>query len=693
MTRILTLVVFTLTSASAQQPAVREWRFDNWNDREGWTVSDRLTGVAAGGSLWLTLTPAVRDPTKLADPAYQVYGDSRFGESQRWHEVTSPAGLGIDAATVKKVRLRVLNLSPWTDGYIAWRTREQPEKTAGAVRFTLKADLNRWQQLVCHVDTRWNGTIDQVAVRIPTTRIRGDIWIDHIEITGGEPLAPAQRPDVASDQAVPRVRIPGIRQTDFHDAFKVLDECLIVNTPVHGFTYPVMGPGGAYGENWWQLDSSLNLAGAMWANQAFAEDVMRGFRDVQADNPDGRIDLYGGSAMRGQVGDQSSIPRYFEVAWDTARRTVDAKLRLEIYETMRRYLDWWLSPVKRDARTGLITAIFEETTSELDAVSMRPQTVAAVDLNVAVAFACQATATLARHLRRKEEAARYERSLEEIKTAINRYLWDEERGAYYNYDVREQRLRPRLICTTFDPLRLGIAPLERRERLLKKLVDPALFNWGTLPLTTIARTEPTFVEAKGPYDGRAWGGDVWTLRNLFVVAGLKDTGSHDLAAELSWATIKAFNANYTEYLVPSTGEGHGVKRYGWSASQYIQAVIEYLFGVDYDRLEGRVRIFPHIPEELYTKALALEGLILPTGGRLNLRLTQWSPGAADIEVNFSGALPTERIEIFVPQAGERPATAIDARGTPLPLWKEAPGLLNATCVRVAAARSVSVKFR
>jgi len=208
--------------------------------------------------------------------------------------------------------------------------------------------------------------------------------------------------------------------------------------------------------------------------------------------------------MRGQVGDQSSIPRYFEVAWDTARRTVDAKLRLEIYETMRRYLDWWLSPVKRDARTGLITAIFEETTSELDAVSMRPQTVAAVDLNVAVAFACQATAALARHLRREEEAARYERNLEEIKTAINRHLWDGERGAYYNYDVREQRHRPRLISTTFDPLRLGIAPLERRERLLKKLVDPALFNWGKLPLTTIARTEPTFVEAKGPYDGRAW---------------------------------------------------------------------------------------------------------------------------------------------------------------------------------------------
>ncbi len=102
------------------------------------------------------------------------------------------------------------------------------------------------------------------------------------------------------------------------------------------------------------------------------------------------------------------------------------------------------------------------------------------------------------------------------------------------------------------------------------------------------------MEATGTYDGRAWFGDVWTLRNLPVINGLEDAGKHDLAAELAWSTIKTFNSNYCEFIVPSNGSGEGVQRYGWSASQYIQAIIENLFGIDYDFLNKRLRIVPHI---------------------------------------------------------------------------------------------------
>jgi len=44
----------------------------------------------------------------------------------------------------------------------------------------------------------------------------------------------------------------------------------------------------------------------------FTEDVIRGFAEVQSQNPDGRIDLWGGSTVRGQVADVTSLPRYFE---------------------------------------------------------------------------------------------------------------------------------------------------------------------------------------------------------------------------------------------------------------------------------------------------------------------------------------------------------------------------------------------
>ena len=142
-----------------------------------------------------------------------------------------------------------------------------------------------------------------------------------------------------------------------------------------------------------------------------------------------------------------------------------------------------------------------------------------------------------------------------------------------------------------------------------------------MPVTSVARTSPTYVEATGAYDGRAWYGDVWTMRNLPIIVGLEDSGRHDLAGELAWQTIKAFNHKYAEFIKPSDGSGHGVQRYGWSASQYIQAIVEHLFGVDYDRLHDRLRIAPRVPSELAGATLALEGLILPTRGNSRLSLT------------------------------------------------------------------------
>lgn len=626
----------------------RCWRFDNWGDRKGWVVPSELTGAVLGGGLWLTLKPSVDSPREIEQMRFQIYGP------RRPLEVESPSALEIPASEVKKVRMRILNLSPLTDGFVDWKTKSDPGKYAGAVRFTFRPDVNDWQEVECHIDARWSGTIDQLKLRFPSAALRGDIWISSIELVDGPARKESPRPDVCSESLVPRVGLPGISQDQFADAFKVLDECLITNVPVFGFNYPVMGPGGAYGECWWQLDSSLAVAGAKWANQKYAEDVMRGFRGVQEINPDGRIDLYGASAIRGQIGDVSSLPRFFEVAYDVARRTASGALRDEIYLTMKRYLGWWLSPVKRDPATGLITATGEETISGA-VMSMSPeqmpQTDAPIDLNVAVALGCYNAGRLAAALGKVAEAREFNQKFKDIAESINTYLWHENGGIYCNYNVREKKQSTRLICTTFDPLRLQIAPPSRVVRLLPKLLDPALFNWGSVPVTSIARTEPDYVEEKGSYNGRQWYGDVWAMRNLAIVAGLEDVGRHDLAAELAWSTIKGFNANYAEYLVPSTGLGDGVKRYAWSASLYIQAIVEHLFGVDYDRLAGRLRILPRVPKQLVRKEISLNNLILPHHNplQLGLRVKQTAASKCQIAVEISGLLPKMEMEILLPR--------------------------------------------
>ncbi|MHC4799686.1 MAG: MGH1-like glycoside hydrolase domain-containing protein, partial [Planctomycetota bacterium] len=408
---------------------------------------------------------------------------------------------------------------------------------------------------------------------------------------------------------------------------------------------------------WWQLDSNVSLGGAKWVNQDFAENVIRGFIGAQAQNADGRIDHSGHVPTRGGCYNLSSLPRYFEAAYDVARRSSDKELREAIFESMRKYHQWWLSPVKRDAKTGLVTGWYEETISYTIKWDQLPATIAPVDLNVAVALGSDRIARLADQLGHKSEAKKYRQIFREHVRAINQYLWDAEDGVYYPYNVKTNQRESKLIASIFDTFRLEIAGSERIQKLIPKLTDPELFNWGILPLTTAAKTHPDYSPgATGCY--AAWFGCVWTMRNLPIIDGLVDIGRHDLAGELSWQTIKAFNGRYAEFLNPVTGKAGGDKRYGWSASLYIQAIIEYLFGVAYDLAEGRLRIFPHIPEELADKTISIEKLILPARGDTRLKLTispDQATGGRLVDITIDGELVNGmNIEVLQPQTKNQP---------------------------------------
>jgi hypothetical protein len=204
--------------------------------------------------------------------------------------------------------------------------------------------------------------------------------------------------------------------------------------------------------------------------------------------------------------------------------------------------------------------------------------------------------------------------------------------------------------------RLNMARPSQREKLIQKLVDPELFCWDKVPLTTAARTHPNFTD-DAPSCGAGWFGMVWTMRNLPIVDGLTDIGRYDLAAHLAWKTIKYFSGNYHEFISPITGQSEGgTPRYCWSASLYIQAIIEYLFGVDYDIAEKRLRIMPLIPDDLAGEKLSLEKLILPTGGDTRLAIfIAANQEERLISVEIHGDVVEEmNIEVLQAQAKRKP---------------------------------------
>lgn len=77
---------------------------------------------------------------------------------------------------------------------------------------------------------------------------------------------------------------------------------------------------------------------------------------------------------------------------------------------------------------------------------------------------------------------------------------------------------------------------------------------------------------------------------------------------------------------------------------------EHLFGIDFDAIEGRIRIAPHVPQELYGQDITLDDLILPTDKdtRLSVHINQSSATAATVRMDIRGELPKGEVQVMLP---------------------------------------------
>ncbi len=407
-----------------------------------------------------------------------------------------------------------------------------------------------------------------------------------------------------------KLNLSDISEADFIAAIDCLEACRQENAADFGFLYPYFTPGGYYGAQWWQLDSALTLCGYKWENRKFAETALLNFINVQKE--DGRIPLWGkdilpttvagGNELK-QTNDVSSLPKLFDSAFHIVQGSTNNALKESVYHMFKKYLDWWFSH-RQDTKTGLITAVFEETF-----IPYLGQTgeYAPVDTNVEVYVGCHYTEYLARELGDFTVAEDLSARKAALKNSINKWLWVEEKGAYYPYSIKESKNVDCLMASTFFPLRLGIASADKQEKLILLLKNHKIFNWDSIPITSVSKQDPVFQLTRGKYEGNAsWSGNVWTLINEMVVRGLMDSGHDALAAELAWKTVCAFSGNYAEFISPIDGSGHGVLKYGWTASQYISLLVEVIFGISFNAKTNELKIAPKLTDELKKSILTLQ---------------------------------------------------------------------------------------
>ncbi len=157
--------------------------------------------------------------------------------------------------------------------------------------------------------------------------------------------------------------------------------------------------------------------------------------------------------------------------------------------------------------------------------------------------------------------------------AINRKLWDEQRGYYADFDLGTGTAIPMPALAGFTPLYARIPDAARAARLLDYLGSPAfglgLHDTGGYPAASYDRF------ASGYSPRRYWRGPVWIQMNWLLMHGLRDYGYTLEAERLRRAIIELPQiGGFREYFDPETGAGYGAEAFSWTAALLIDVLAE-----------------------------------------------------------------------------------------------------------------------
>ncbi len=174
---------------------------------------------------------------------------------------------------------------------------------------------------------------------------------------------------------------------------------------------------------------------------------------------------------------------------------------------------------------------------------------------------------------------------------INRYMWDEAAGVYWDLDGKLEPW-PALTIAPFWTLVAEVVPPERKGRLVAHLCNPNRF-WRAHPFPTLSADHPAYHP-----DGGYWMGAVWAPTNYAVIKGLRRAGFGDLAREATarhldqmLAVLRETGTLWENYApdMPQPGKPAARDFVGWSGAGPIALLIEEIIGLEVDAAQQQVR--------------------------------------------------------------------------------------------------------
>lgn len=272
----------------------------------------------------------------------------------------------------------------------------------------------------------------------------------------------------------------------------------------------------------------------------------------------------------------SSAPWYSWLNWEIYKITGDRDFLEEMYDSSKRFYEFFIETRDKDG-DGLLEwgghAVLESVRDALVAVWDEvgwPSNFEGLDINSMMVMEAKALESMALELGLQEEADRWRKDHKKRTELINKYMWDDITGFYYNVDRetntfthKEKNDLKRQEIIGFLPLWAGIASEEQADRLVESLTDPEKF-WRRYGIPTLAADDP-YYNPKG-----YWNGPVWVQWNYLIVRGLLDYGYEKEAREIvdrvTSVMIKQLkdNHNLWEFYSPDHNWGGYHKTYIWA---------------------------------------------------------------------------------------------------------------------------------
>lgn len=168
-----------------------------------------------------------------------------------------------------------------------------------------------------------------------------------------------------------------------------------------------------------------------------------------------------------------------------------------------------------------------------------------------------------------EDTASIERLQNHVKTLEQGWenLWNPTVNAYTAYDPVEQRHVDSVSAASFLASYAGIHHDAHHGPLMDQFD-----RIGKIAKFMV----PSFDPEHADFDAkRYWRGPVWHVVNYCIGVGMSEIGDHDRAERIRSDSAKLVEqSGFYEYFNPLTGDGLGGKDFTWTASVYLDWVLQ-----------------------------------------------------------------------------------------------------------------------